>query len=165
MVLRLPSTVTSTGWNAGNFSVRSLEADGSLSFGSSDPANTTAYIGFTDDVYDALYQVQTAINYAIFINNGSVDIVENGTTQAAAVTTLTTGDRLRIERIGAGVRYYKNSTLLYTSLEVSTGSLYVDTSFNTPGSVLSDIYLHEYGFAATPVYVRSIQRERFLPWG
>ncbi|MDB9836258.1 Ig-like domain-containing protein [Flavobacteriaceae bacterium] len=143
---------TSTDWNAGNFSVRSLVADGSISFGSSDPGNTTAYIGFTDDSYDAFYQVQSAIDYAFYLNNGSVSVVENNTTKAADVATLTTGDRLRIERIGAGVRYYKNSTLLYTSLTASSGTLYVDTSFNAPGSVLTDIYLHEFGFATTPAY-------------
>ena len=143
---------TSTGWNAGNFSVRSLVADGSISFGSSDPGNTTAYIGFTDDSYDAFYQVQSAIDYAFYINNGSVSVVENNSTKAADVVTLTTGDRLRIERIGAGVRYYKNSTLLYTSLTASAGTLYVDTSFNAPGSILSDVYIHQFGFATTPAY-------------
>ncbi|MDB9899786.1 Ig-like domain-containing protein, partial [Flavobacteriaceae bacterium] len=143
---------TSSGWNAGNFSVRSLAADGSISFGSSDPANTSAYIGFTNDVGDQFSSVQTAIDYAFYLNNGSVSVVENNSTKAANVTTITTGDRLRIERIGAGVRYYKNSTLLYTSLTASVGTLYVDTSFNAPGSVLSDIYLREFGFAATAEY-------------
>ncbi|MDC1285725.1 Ig-like domain-containing protein, partial [Flavobacteriaceae bacterium] len=119
---------------------------------SSNPANTRAFIGFTTDFSEGFVHTQTTIDYAFSLNNGNVSVVENNSTKAANVTTITTTDRLRIERTGAGIRYYKNSTLLYTSLTASTGTLYVDTSFNTPGSVLSDLYIHEFGFATTPVY-------------
>ena len=50
-----------------------------------------------------------------------------------------------VKKLFLGIRYYKNSTLLYTSTEAAVGPLYVDTSFNTTASQLNEVYLFSTG--------------------
>jgi Right handed beta helix region/Abnormal spindle-like microcephaly-assoc'd, ASPM-SPD-2-Hydin/HYDIN/CFA65/VesB-like, Ig-like domain len=51
------------------------------------------------------------------------------------------GDRLRIAVVGGVVRYYRNTSLLYSSTKPPTYPLVVDTALNTPGATLAKVVI------------------------
>ncbi|MGH9931365.1 MAG: RHS repeat-associated core domain-containing protein, partial [Pyrinomonadaceae bacterium] len=73
----------------------------------------------------------TDIEYAIFIDGGAgLSIYESGNYRGS-FGTYAAGDRLKVAVESGVVKYYRNSTLIYTSTVAPQYPLLVDTSLNT----------------------------------
>ena len=73
------------------------------------------------------------------LDGGTLEIVEKGVSKGS-VGSYAVGDVLKVTVSGV-VKYYRNGTLLYTSLAVVKYPLYLDSSIKTPGGKLVDALL------------------------
>jgi hypothetical protein len=96
---------------------------------------------------------QNTIQYGIFLRGtNAVDILESGVTRVSGVTTYALNDVFRIAVEANVVRYYKNGSLLYTSLVAPTLPLTVDVCINAVGGTVSEAFVANYtggSFTAT----------------
>lgn len=124
-------TQQNLGWNAGARSVGTLAADGGALF--SVPQTVIgAIVGFNNGAIDFSY---ADVNHALFFRRGLVSVLESGVTVGGSIPYVTT-DVFRIERTGAAVRYYQNSTLLYTSTTLSYGVQYLEAALYSGNDVV-----------------------------
>jgi len=117
-------------WNAGAASVQQLAAgvNGWIEFTASEGGtNTGRMVGLSDTNPDA---GNTSIDYAWLVNNGTLQIYENGTSRGS-FGSFTPGDMLKIERTGTSIKYYRNNELKYTSSVASSSLLMADLSFQS----------------------------------
>jgi RHS repeat-associated protein len=127
---------------SGAASVQKLEAgqNGSLEFELATIISTNSfYIGLNDANPDVNF---TNINYAFFVANATLQVVENNGSNSVKVSqtnVLQPGDRLKIERMGTTVKYYRNGSLVWESLTPSSGALMVDVSFQQNNAILTDL--------------------------
>lgn len=126
-----------TGWNCG---ARSIESRASGTFARARwvvPAISNIAFGLSaDDPAGSRDAVDYCIN---LVTNGSADsvIYENGVSKLAS-QTFSTGDVLDVEvSTGNTVTYYKNGTLLYTSLTSAATTLYLVVCVYTNATVFS----------------------------
>jgi hypothetical protein len=112
----------------GALGAQGITANGSISFQTVGPDEDESWIGLSTDV--ATVVTSTAvINYGFeFLVAGTVTIRELGVSKLAGTTYVQT-DVFKIERVGTVVKYYKNGSLLYTSLTASSGTLYTRAAF------------------------------------
>ncbi|MGH9958103.1 MAG: RHS repeat-associated core domain-containing protein, partial [Pyrinomonadaceae bacterium] len=81
------------------------------------------------------------IDYAFFIGgSGDLHIYEEGIDRGINTTYAAT-DRLKVAVEGGVVKYYRNSTLIYTSTVAPTYPLQVDSSLNTVNASLSNVVI------------------------
>jgi RHS repeat-associated protein len=127
IVNKLVKTTTADAWTAGASSVEVLPAgvDGWIEF-SAASRSQAMMIGFSDVDVDANW---ATIDYALYLRNvGDLQVREGTITNYLSTAVLYySGNRFRIERIGANIYYYQNGTLLL-SRPVSTGALIIDIS-------------------------------------
>lgn len=97
--------------------------------------NTNRMIGFSDVNMDANYP---SIDYALYLTSGNLHIYESGVSAGNKGPTVL-GDVLRVERTGTTIKYYKNGSVVYTSMVPSTTDLIADVALNNNGSTLSNI--------------------------
>src|SRR5262249_28370018 len=122
----LSKTTSSAFWDAGAASTRTTTA-GYMEFTASE-AGTARIAGLSNgdtnqDIAD--------IDFGIILNaNSSFGIYEAGVNKGQ-FGTYVAGDRFRVEVQANIVRYWKNGTLIYTSLNQPSGPLRIDTSLNT----------------------------------
>jgi hypothetical protein len=139
------STLTKSGaegWNAGATSTRAI-------------ASGDGYVDFTADSYTARMcglsngdsnQSFTDIDFAIHPNPGHmIDIWEKGTFVSGGVVFYQPGDHFRVAVESNVVNYYKISggatTLIYTSTQVPSYPLQVDTSLYYNNATISNVIL------------------------
>lgn len=137
------NTITKNGvtsnWDAGAFSVQSIASNtnGWIEF-SAGETNTYKMMGLSATNPNASY---SSIAYALyFVNDGTVQIYENGAFKGS-FGTYTTTDVFRVERVGTTVYYKKNGAPFYPSTIASTGVLYGDCSLYSPNSSIKNISL------------------------
>ncbi len=137
------NTITKNGvtsnWDADAFSVQSIASNtnGWIEF-SAGETNTYKMMGLSATNPNASY---SSIAYALyFVNDGTVQIYENGAFKGS-FGTYTTTDVFRVERVGTTVYYKKNGAPFYPSTIASTGVLYGDCSLYTPNSSIKNISL------------------------
>lgn len=123
-------------WNAGASSVQQLTAgqSGFIEFIATE-TNTYRMIGFSDIDSDANY---TTIDYAWYLNMGTLVIYESGTSRISLGAYLP-GDIFKIERNGTAIRYYHNNVLRYTSTIPSSTALMADVSIYSAGATLGAV--------------------------
>jgi len=128
----------SDGWNAGAISTNTIEAgDGFMEFTATE-TNTTRIAGLANGDSTQSYE---DIEFGIELRSDSiVEIFESGTSLGTAGAYVN-GDRFRVELSSGVIRYYRNSTLLYTSTGTPAYPLRVDSSLNTAGATLTDVSL------------------------
>lgn len=80
------------------------------------------------------------IDYAIYTDMQNLLIYEKGA-HIATVGTHTIGDVLKVAVENGVVKYYKNSELLYTSLQVPVYPLLLDVSIYSPGGILNNVLM------------------------
>jgi RHS repeat-associated protein len=129
----------SNGWgNAGASTVRAIAAgDGYAEF---DPSSLDyGMYGLSNGDSN---QSLGDIDFAIYTERaeGRVYVYEQGTNKGQ-VGTWTTGDKFRVAVESGAVKYYRNSTLLYTSWPTLTYPLLVDTSLYSGGNTLSNVVI------------------------
>ncbi|CAN5907001.1 hypothetical protein BH11PSE3_BH11PSE3_21750 [soil metagenome] len=134
--------------NAGASSAQTLTGAGYVQATASE-TNTYRLFGLSDVDIDA---TQGSIDFAIyFLNNGTVQTLENGNLVGALVSYVT-GDKFQIERSADGhIAYKKNGTTYYTSTRISQGDLRVDTALYSNGATLQDLLLSSNGGAPVEV--------------
>jgi YD repeat-containing protein len=121
--------------NAGASSTKSIAyGDGYVEFTASE-TNTYRMVGLSNADSNQNY---TDITYAIYpTSSGTIYIDENGVSRGM-FGTYATGNKLRVAVEGGVVKYYKDSTLLYTSTLTPSYPLLVDTSLYNVGSTVTD---------------------------
>jgi len=134
----LSKTTATAAWDAGAISQQSISGDGYVSTVVAE-TNTHRMIGLGNANVDNHF---ADIEFAIFLTaNGTVEVYESGV-QKWTGGTYTTGDILKVAVESGVVKYYKNSTLLYTSVVSPTFPLYVDTSLHTQGATLKQVKVY-----------------------
>lgn len=118
------------GWNAGARSIAELAGNGSATF--KVPSATGAVVGFNDVDEDEGY---LNIEHGIYFRRQTFQPIELGELVGAFATFVDT-DTFKIERIGSRVRYFKNDSLVYTSLAPSTGTVFLDASLYSGGDTI-----------------------------
>jgi len=134
-------TLTKTGtsgWNAGGASAKAIEfGDGFVEFTANETTRTRV-LGLS---HGDAGQNPNDINFGISLNsNGTVNVVENGTSQGNPAN-YSTGDRFRVELSGGTVKYLQNGALLYSSLLTPQYPLRADAALFDPGATLQDIVI------------------------
>lgn len=155
------TTITKTGgtsaWDAGvsssNFIATGMNGWIQTVVGSSPASdiNASRMLGFSAIDNGVNY---TTIGYGIQLaSGGGLAVYESGLFKGW-FGTYTTGDVLRIERVGTTIYYKKNGTVFYTSLVPSQTNLVADFSFSHPGGRLLDITasFDLGGLAEQPIY-------------
>ena len=132
------------GWNAGANSTQTISGDGYVEFSTAEP-DTGKMCGLSHDGTGAGFG---EIDYAINLSSiNTVRIYENGVavtnpaTGTVSFGTYAPGERYRVAVEGGVVKYYRGSSLLYTSEVAPTYPLFVDTSLNAVGATITDVVL------------------------
>jgi hypothetical protein len=133
-----------TAWDAGACSSTTIAGDGYVEF--TVPA-TGAYRALGFSAVGAVSINFVTIDYGIDLKGGGTPteyaVIENGTeilTSAYAVD-----DKFTVKRTGTTITYYKNGTLIYTSIVASTGALMIDSAFFDASSSIAGIRLYDNG--------------------
>ncbi|MGE0589960.1 MAG: DUF6443 domain-containing protein [Cyclobacteriaceae bacterium] len=160
----ISKTAGGAAWNAGTSSNEAIGAgqDGWMEIVAGE-TNANRMIGFSDVDSDQNYN---SLDYAFYLTNSTaLSIYENGASKSTISGGYATGTRLRIERKANTVKYFRNGTLVYTSLTPSTTSLMVDNALHTVGATLSEVTLstslaplavtkrYVYDFSGRPLHV------------
>ena len=132
----------STGWGNNQVTSQPLSAvsavtGASLSFSAS---NTTgvAMVGLGQTESNASY---TDIDYAVYLNAGTLQVYENGTSRGT-FGSYTATDVMTLVAANGMVSYAKNGTVFYASTvpyTVSTANLYVDSAFYSGAMQIQNI--------------------------
>lgn len=128
----------SSGWNtAGAVSLEQLPAGqaGWMEFTASE-SNTARMIGLSDQNTDQHYNT---IDYAIYLNNGSLYIYENGSNKGLVTGGYQPSDRLKIKREGSAITYYRNDYPIYQSTTPSSSLLMVDVALYSMNATVLNV--------------------------
>jgi hypothetical protein len=130
-----------SGWNCGAYSWNRVYNNGYLDFTVAE-TNKFRMIGLSATNPNADW---TSIQYAIYLTNvGTFDIRQSGATIAIPAATYVTNDVFRIAVESNVVKYYKNGSLVYSSLVVPTLPLMVDVSINDQGGTVRNAVITNY---------------------
>lgn len=130
----IPSTPSQTisdfnfGWNAGARSIASFTVDGTAQF-SAATGVLGVVAGLNDVDSNADYR---NINHAFYLTKGIARIYENGA-EKLYIGAYTAANVFKICRRSKVVRYYIDSTMVYTSLVPSEGEVFIDASLYSGG--------------------------------
>ena len=130
------TTLFNLGWNAGARSIASLAADGTAQF--SVAAGVVGGVVGLDS--GAVEFSRAGAEHALYFHANTVSVIESGTARTGSLSYVA-ADVFRIERSSTVVRYYQNSTLLYTSAVPSYGAQYLEASLYSGGDTVLDASL------------------------
>lgn len=125
------------GWNSGAVSIPSLPGNAQYTF-SIRPDAVGVVSGFNSSNEGVSY---FEIDHGMYLRSGKGTVIEAGKEIAGTDFYYGQSDVLAVVRIGNGVRYYKGTTLLYTSLVPSYGTVYADCSLYMGGDQILDAAL------------------------
>ncbi len=137
---RITNTYTAHGWNSSAASTNRIPAhtDGFVEF---TYANTYhVVIGFSrENTFDGSPNNHwQTVEYAIYLG-GSTSSVYHSSVYQGDAGAIAAGDVVKIQRVGAEIRYYVGGTLRYTSNCPYDQSLIVDMCFSYPGDYLENV--------------------------
>jgi hypothetical protein len=132
----LTKTDAATLWNAGASSVQSLDADGYAEFTTGE-RTTDKVVGLNHLDKNQGFR---DIDFGIFLRaNGRTAIREKGVDPVGSgFGPYQVGDVFRIDVTGGVVTYARNGVVFYTSLQVPSLPLVLDTSLRSPGATIQD---------------------------
>ena len=145
--IRRPITGDEGAWSKSLYTLESYVGDVCFSFRMSeiDSDANHCMIGFnTDPTTDLGY---TSIDYCWYVNNGSMDCYESGTSRGN-IGTWNTNSIYSIERIGTTLRYLQDGVVKRTVTGITTSPFYVDSSFHS-NIEIRDIKIEQVSFSAT----------------
>ncbi len=147
---------TGTGWGgSGTFSAENIpaDADGYVSF--KNAINNKNYMVGLSRLSDATSSTYTTIDYAIFIiTKDRVQIYENNANRGDFTFTGSLDDIYKVEKTGTVIKYYRGTSLIYTSTVAVTEALYLDTAFKSTGSVITNIRMLNSPLVITPAWTK-----------
>lgn len=124
--------VPDLGWNAGARSITAEPGDCTSTFKPS-PKCIGVIIGFnTNDTGPSIAEIQHGFYFRKNGSNQVYTVFESGASKTAAATYTDT-DEFHITRMGGVVKYWVNSTVVYTSSTPSIGSVFLDASLYSSG--------------------------------
>lgn len=137
------NTITKTSgnssWNAGALSTSSLSGNGFVET-TITQTNKTRIFGLSH-FNNPNSNTINSVEYAVVLQSwGGADIRESGSYKSSA-GNYSIGDIFKIGVEDGVVKYYKNSTLIYTSTNTPTFPLFIDLAFQHIDGELSDIRL------------------------
>ena len=129
----MPYTIDrNLGWNSGARSQKVSFGDCQLRF-SSPSSNAGLCIGFNTEDRDANFrEIRHALFFQTTTSGPRAFVYESGAEKYSA-GAYESDDIFTIRRTDGVVRYFKNDTLLYTSLTASSGAVFVDSSLYAGG--------------------------------
>lgn len=125
------------GWDAGASSVQTIVGNGHLQFTVTE-TTTNRMCGLSENDTDQDY---ASIQYAFQVDSTTLGVWESGSNKGTFGTVVANTTILKIERIGTEVKYYKDGSLVYTSLTASSVPLRVDTSLYTSGGTIGGVII------------------------
>lgn len=126
----------SAGWNAGFSTDQAVVGEGSIKFRAPTSGTQRSMVGLDND--QAITGNYTAIDFALYANNGTINIYENGTYRGAFFSYTST-DILSVDLEGNEVVYRKNGEDFYTSPTTPASTLYGEASLYDTGTTVQDI--------------------------
>jgi alpha-tubulin suppressor-like RCC1 family protein len=131
-------TGTNAAWDAGAISTNTIESgDGFLEFTATETDKSRIAGLASGNTDNSLSDVEFGIQLR---DDGIIEIFESGTSRGTVGGYLS-GDRLRVELTGGVVRYYANSSLLYTSGVTPVYPLRADSSLYSENATLTNVIL------------------------
>jgi subtilisin family serine protease len=126
-----------TGVNSGAISIQRIPSgDGYVQLTASE-TSTYRMFGFSNGNTDASYQ---DIDFGLDLAPGALYVFEKGVNKGA-FGIYATGDLLRVAVVGGVVKYSRNGTVFYTSAQVPTYPLLVDTWLYYLGATLNNVFV------------------------
>jgi hypothetical protein len=127
------------GWgNAGAISSKSLLAGDGFAQHTIYETNTARMLGLGNGNTSRGWE---DIDFSLYtMADGHLRVYEKGVLRGT-FGSYASGDRLRIGVVGGVVRYYRNTSLLYSSTSRPTYPLIVDTALYTPGATLAKVVI------------------------
>ncbi len=139
-VVPVGNNITKTGadgWNGGGQSPQTFEDNGSA-YTVVAETNKARMFGVSNSNTTASY---ASIDFAFYLrSNGILGVYENGSNKGN-FGAYATADTLKILSDQGVVKYYKNSTLIYTSVNAPVLPMFVDISLYSTGATLNDVHL------------------------
>ncbi|MBO3700278.1 hypothetical protein [Roseivirga sp. E12] len=134
---KIIKSASNTDWTTGAASVERLEylEDGWLETIVNETYTQRAF-GLSEFNLDA--GLNTIDFMLLLLSNGYLQVRENNTI-ISQNTPYSSGDTLRIERLGSNILYKKNGSIIYTSTQTSTSPLLADLSFRDYGASLMSL--------------------------
>jgi len=133
----------SSGWGTGAAAATDFLEAGTDGFASTvvTEKSTARMFGLSEVNTDNSY---ASTDYGIYlVNNGTLNIYENGIKKSIGTVNYGIGDVLKVERQGQIIYYMKNDDIFYTSLVPSTSRLIIDLAFYSELASLDQITLSE----------------------
>ena len=129
-----------TGWNAGAVSALAIPSgDAFVEFSALETSKTRAAGLSTGDTDQSLGDIDFAI---VLEDDATIEIQESGVSRGS-FGAYSAGDRFSVEALGGTVRYYRNTTLLYTSAVNPSYPLVADTALYDTESTLDDLVVSD----------------------
>jgi hypothetical protein len=126
---------TASGINSGAVSTQQIASgDGYVELTASE-TNTYRMFGFSNGNSNASYQ---DIDFGLDLAPGTIYVFEKGVNKGA-FGPYASGDRLRVAVVGGVVKYSRNGTVFYTSAQVPSYPLLVDTWLYSLGATLNNV--------------------------
>ena len=157
LVIRRPSADGGGSWDHQIYSVEKFKGDVFISFRMKelDTGANHTMIGF--DTNPSQGNNYNTIDYAWYVNNGSINVYENGSSFGVGATW-NTDSIYSIARAGSNVRYYQDGVLKRT-VDSHDNDLYVDTSFHSSIEIrdirMGQVYIANPPDANTTKYLRA----------
>jgi hypothetical protein len=125
-------SATPTTANSGFVAVQGITANGGITFSTFTASENQVHVGLSTDSSSGAGTVNI-INYGFFFTAaGTFNIIQLATTMVSGIAYTET-DTFEVRRTGTTVTYYKNGSLLYTSLVASSGNLYARIAMSPGG--------------------------------
>jgi RHS repeat-associated protein len=124
-----------TWWDGGAISTESISSGDANGYVSvvADATNTHRMFGLGNTNASASYE---DVEYGLHLmDDGTLEVLESGTNRGNK-GAYTLGDVLKVAVVSGVVKYYRNSTVIYTSGVTPSYPLYMDTSIYTSGARL-----------------------------
>lgn len=143
-------SAATTAWDSDVYSVQGYTNGAFASFR---PVDVTSSFMVGLDTNPTLDSNYTSINYAISCQAGVLQVYELGVSAALAGLTYAAGDDLTVMYDGNFVRYLKNGALLRQVPAAANLTLYLDSSFNTPQAMATNLKFGPYGTATPQAWI------------
>lgn len=135
------------GWNSGAVSIGKLSGDGEYQFSVTNPV-VGVVSGLSQSDVQGAYQ---KIEFGIYFAGNKFQVVESGAL-VTGQTTFTSTDVFTIARVGTQVRYWQNSTLIYTSTGAAIGTVYATAALYMAGDAVNNALLDSVATAYAGVF-------------
>jgi hypothetical protein len=124
-------------WDAGAISTKAIQSGNGAALATVDDTTSYKLFGLSNGDTSA---TQNDVDFALYMAGGTLKVYENGVLRGN-FGSYAVGDVLKVAVENGVVNYYRNSTFVYASTVAPTYPLMVDTSINSMGARVSNVYV------------------------